>query len=175
MDCSADAACRCCSCARCSSSLAALSCRLFSKEALIRENWSSIFSVRAVLEPERDRSRRTEARNARRSCFRLAGRLPRPADMRLCAWLMRLLSVFRGSSSSSSFSSFCSFSWCFSVATLASSAFLSAEAFSASAGGVRPIRLRIRPVRRSLESFGAPVANMTSSGSTWNMSPGFSR
>ena len=34
--------------------------------------------------------------------------------------------------------------------------------------------LAFRPERRSLASFGAPVANRTRSGSTWNMSPGFS-
>lgn len=32
----------------------------------------------------------------------------------------------------------------------------------------------LRPARRSLASLGAPVAKRTRSGSTWNMSPGFS-
>lgn len=37
-----------------------------------------------------------------------------------------------------------------------------------------PLRLILRLTRRSLGSLGAPVAQRTRSGSTWNMSPGFS-
>ena len=126
--------------------------------------------MRMVLDRDFERVRLTDFWNERRSCFRFAPSFSR-GDARIdfdCA--RRSLRTSRRSSSSSASSA------ASSVSASASAAF--SPSFNSSGGAAASSSTALVSSSTSVVtelSFGMPVANMTRSGSTWNMSPGFSK
>lgn len=128
-------------------------------------NWASRLSVIVVVVDDRDSTCLTDRWKARIACLLLAGSRSPDDVMIPLAPESSSFNICRGSSSSLLSSFFCSWS----------SAFASSPSPSFSSFDFAPIRRLRRPARRRLLSLGAPVAYITRSGSTWNMSPGFNR
>lgn len=151
---------------------AASAARLVSSSIMFfrARNWASRLSVMVVVVDDRESTCLTDRWKARIACLLLAGSRSPDDVMIPLAPESNSFNICRGSSSSLPSSFFCSLS-----SALVSSVLVSSPSPSFSSFDFAPIRRLRRPARRRLLSLGAPVAYITRSGSTWNMSPGFNR